>query len=183
VFGKTELLTYGIAGIGVVALVTDLVWGRIFNWLTLPALLSGMAVSFHVGGLSLLGASALGVFLGLVFYGPLFAARWIGGGDVKLLMAFGAWGGPQFVTEVALLAILVGGVMAFVILVSRGKIRGFAQRMFRFFLSLFVRELEIEAPQIDHKLQMPFGIPIVIASVWISYADPFEKWGMRVWPF
>jgi prepilin peptidase CpaA len=47
----------------------------------------------------------------------------MGGGDVKLLAALGAWVGPGPVVWVALYAALAGGVMAVATAISRGYLR------------------------------------------------------------
>jgi len=160
-----------------VALVTDLLWGRIFNWLTIPAILIGLAVSFFLGGWNGLGSSFLGVIAAFVIYGALFAFRVMGAGDVKLLMAIGAWGGLKVSLQVALLGVLLGGAMAFVILLFKGRLPGFLRKIHASLLSFFVRELEFQPPKVDRKLTMPFGIPLAIAAIWVVTLHPFEKWG------
>jgi len=159
----------------------DLFRGRIYNWFTFPALISGVAVSFIQFGFSGLGVSLAAVVLGFVLYGWMFWFRIMGGGDIKLLMALGAWGGVKFVAETAILGVALGGVMALILLIFSGRIIDFLKRMYRFFLTLIVKELEFEAPKIDRKFTMPYGIPIAAAAIWISLGDPFYKWGISLW--
>jgi hypothetical protein len=90
--GRTDLLFGAVCGLSIGAAATDLLWGRIYNWLTAPALVFGLAVSAGLGGWSGLGDSLLGALAGLLLYGWMFWLRVLGGGDVKLLMALGAWG-------------------------------------------------------------------------------------------
>jgi Flp pilus assembly protein protease CpaA len=47
----------------------------------------------------------------------------MGGGDVKLLAAVGAWGGPAVVLNTLLIAALAGSVMALAVLVAQGRIQ------------------------------------------------------------
>ena len=159
----------------------DLFRGRIYNWFTFPALISGVAVSFIQFGFSGLGVSLAAVVLGFVLYGWMFWFRIMGGGDIKLLMALGAWGGVKFVAETAILGVALGGVMALILLIFSGRIIDFLKRMYRFFLTLIVKELEFEAPKIDRKFTMPYGIPIAAAAIWIALGDPFYKWGISLW--
>lgn len=103
-----------------VACVSDLRFRRIPNVLTLGA--AGAAVTFHVAspaGLGLLFALS-GWGLGLLVFLPLFALRGIGGGDVKLLAALGAWLGPSMVLWVAAFAAIAGGVFALVVSAMHG---------------------------------------------------------------
>ncbi|HAR43885.1 MAG TPA: hypothetical protein DCS07_14830 [Bdellovibrionales bacterium] len=180
--GTTELVIYyAIPLISLVALFTDLVWGRIFNWFTLPVFCLGLVASFYVSGFSGLGTGLLGAVAGLVLFGWLFALRVMGGGDVKLLMALGAWTDPKYVFETAILSILLGGVLAALLLLAKGRLPDFSRRLYRFLLSVFIRELEIQAPVVDRKLTMPFGIPIAIAAVWVLFDHPLQKWGVFPW--
>ena len=100
--------------------LADLRRGRIPNALTLGALALGIAVHGSVPGtgggvvFALAGAAAGG---GL-FIVP-FALGGMGGGDVKLMAAVGAWVGPSAVLWVALFAALAGGALALVHLAWR----------------------------------------------------------------
>ncbi len=120
----------------------------------------------------------LGLALGLVLYGWMFWIGMMGAGDVKLLMALGAWGGANYCVRVGLLGVFLGGAMAFVILTFQGRIVTLGLKLYRFLLSSVVRELALEPPAIDRKLTMPYGIPIAAAAIWILIEDPLKKWGI-----
>lgn len=112
----------------VVATYTDLRSRRIPNWLVLPFLVVGIAVSFgprswHGVGI---GQSLAGLGLGLVLFGVL---AWMGGmgmGDVKLCAAIGAWVGPKQLFLALVLTGIVGGIMA----VGWAVIGGFVGELF-----------------------------------------------------
>lgn len=174
-------ILYPVIALSLAGAVTDLLKGRIYNWLTFPAILIGIAASVAWRGWGGLGDSFLGVGLGFALYGWMFWLGFMGGGDVKLLMALGAWGGARYATEVALLGVLLGGAMALVVLLFSGKLGAFARKMYRFLLTVFIRELELEPPKIDRKLTMPYGVPIAAAAICVAVLDPFEKWGLRLW--
>ena len=176
-FGANSISAFAIPLFSVAAFLTDVAYGRIFNWLTIPAILLGLGFStFHAGVLGPGGliTALLGVGAGLVLFGWLFALRAIGGGDVKFLMALGAWAGPMFAFEVALLSILLGGVLGIFQLLFKRKLADFWRRMHRFLLSIFVKELVVESPSLDRKLTMPFGVPLAIAAVWTLFARPLH---------
>lgn len=186
-FGKIDLSPVHVTQSAILVLaffsiVTDLLWGKIYNWLTLPALLLGLVFSFSTTGLSGLGQGALGVFAAFVLYGWMFGLRFLGGGDVKLLMALGAWGGLSYTEEVAILAIFIGGLFGLVSLAYTGKLTAFCKKIYSSLISLFVPGLEFIPPKIDKTLTMPFGVPISIAAVWIIFWHPFESWGIALWP-
>jgi len=111
------------AGIALAACVTDLRTRRVPNVLTLGA--AGVALAYHAatnGGPGIL-AAVLGWAVGLLVFLPLFALRGIGGGDVKLLAALGAWLGPSMVLSVAAFAALAGGLFALVVSAMHGYTR------------------------------------------------------------
>ena len=110
-------------GIALAACVSDVRARRIPNVLTLGA--AAAAIVFHTAssGTSGLASAALGWVLGLLLFLPLFALRGIGGGDVKLLAALGAWLGPSMVLWVAAFAAIAGGVFALVVSAMHGYTR------------------------------------------------------------
>jgi prepilin peptidase CpaA len=180
--GKTDaaFLLYAILVISLSGAITDLVCGKIFNWLTLPAVVLGLAASFWLGGFEGLSSAMLATVAGLFLYGWMFIFGAMGAGDVKFLMALGAWGGLKFVVQTALLGIAVGGVLALAMLIFKGRFKSFIQRMHHFFLTALLEELTIEKPKIDYSLSMPFGIPIAIAAVWVAFGHPWEMLGVSL---
>jgi len=111
-----------------VAMFTDLRSRRIPNWLVLPFLLAGIVISpwrqdwggnsQSIGWHGLgqfrwygLGQSFAGLGLGLLIYGFLFCLGGMGGGDVKLCAALGAWIGPVQMFWALFFTSLAGGIM------------------------------------------------------------------------
>ena len=103
--------------------VTDLRMRRVPNALTFGA--AAAALLFHLadGGWSGLGWSAAGWLTGLALFLPFFALSGIGGGDVKLLAALGAWLGPGATVWLALYAAIAGGVLAILVSSATGYLR------------------------------------------------------------
>ena len=98
------------------AAVWDIAQRRIPNWLIVSGLILGFAFSAQSGGFVGLGLSLLGALLGLlVLIGP-FALRWMGGGDVKLVMVCGAFLGWEGVIHVVLVGTVLHGLMGFGVL-------------------------------------------------------------------
>jgi len=136
--------------------------------LTLP--LAGLGVGLSVLGIwvpELIGWSGpgtpppLGSLLGFaVGYGLLFAAGWayaaatgregMGGGDLKLLGALGAWVGPVAVLLTLFLAALMGSLIGGALILLRGGTR---------------------------HLAIPFG-PFLAASGWVLllWKEPLIRW-------
>jgi prepilin peptidase CpaA len=105
----------------VVAVVWDLRAWRIPNAVTFPAALAGIVYHAAVGGVSGLQMSSLGLLVGLGILFIPFVLGGMGGGDVKLLAALGAWLGPKGILFAALYSGLAGGVLALVAMMASGE--------------------------------------------------------------
>jgi prepilin peptidase CpaA len=104
------------------ALYTDIRWKKIPNTLTLPAIMCGLC--FH----GMMNAAAEGFSFALsgcltggLFLLIPFAMGGVGGGDVKLLGALGAWLGAEAVFSVFLYSAMIGGVMAGILLIGKRR--------------------------------------------------------------
>ncbi|HEY1767328.1 MAG TPA: A24 family peptidase [Terracidiphilus sp.] len=97
-----------------VATVTDLRSRRIPNWLVLPFLPVGVAVSGWLHGWHGVEQSLAGAGLGILIYGILYWKFGMGAGDVKLCAAIGAWIGPSQFLIAAVLTALAGGLVILV---------------------------------------------------------------------
>jgi len=94
-----------------VATFTDLRTRRIPNWLVLPFLVAGIAVSGWLHGWQGVGQSLAGLGLGTLIYGFLFWMGGMGAGDVKLCAAIGAWIGPGQLFIALIVTGMAGGAM------------------------------------------------------------------------
>lgn len=95
---------------------------RIFNVLTLGAAGLALVARLITGGPTGLVIGAEGWLLGLGVLLIPFALGVMGGGDVKLLAAFGALGGPAFLEQAAVAGCLIGGLVAIVFLAYRRRL-------------------------------------------------------------
>ena len=95
---------------------------RIPNWLNVMTLLLGLGLSFQ-GTIHTSPAMAFaGLAVGFILLVPAFALGAMGGGDVKLLTAIGAWTGPLGAVVVLIVASLVGMVIALAQAAQSGKL-------------------------------------------------------------
>jgi prepilin peptidase CpaA len=91
-----------------VAAAIDIRSRRIPNALTAMIALLGFAQSFTAGHTVSPWQSILGLLSGAALLWTLFALGAIGGGDLKLLAAAGAWLGPKLVFQVFLAEAILG---------------------------------------------------------------------------
>jgi prepilin peptidase CpaA len=107
----------------IVATISDIRSRKIPNWLVVPFLLSGLAVSAVVEGWHGLEQSTLGILLAAVAVGIFYALGGMGMGDVKLCAAIGAWIGPGQLGLALVMTGFAGGVMALAWAVYGGFLR------------------------------------------------------------
>jgi prepilin peptidase CpaA len=114
------LSSIAAAFISFAACLTDLRWRRIPNALTLGGAAAALVVQLMLLGPTGAGSAAAGWAIGLALFLPIFALRGIGGGDVKLLAALGAWLGPMPAVWLAFWSAIAGGVFALIVAGARG---------------------------------------------------------------
>lgn len=102
-----------------VAVREDLSSHRIPNGLTLGALALGIVLQAYGGGLDAFRLSIAGAAAGLAMLLPFYLMKGMGAGDVKLMMAAGAFLGPVDASVAVLLSLVAGAVLAVVIVVWR----------------------------------------------------------------
>lgn len=95
-----------------VASFTDLRSRRIPNWLVLPFMVAGIAVSGWLHGWQGIGQSVGGLALAALVLGAFSLMGGMGMGDVKLYAAIGAWIGPSQLILAMVITAMAGGVMA-----------------------------------------------------------------------
>ena len=126
---RSESLSYGLIGALAIALLvaafTDIKRRQIDNWLNAAIAIAAPAF-WWASGLSLWPDA--GVQLGLalatfVVTAGLFAARMMGGGDVKLLTALALWVRPQDFLFLVIVMALLGGILTILIAAWRLALR------------------------------------------------------------
>jgi len=172
----TDLMTSSPAAVVIVgglACLTDWRSRNIPNVLTFGAALAAFAFSVTTGGLSALGWSVAGWLVGCLLFLPWFVLRGMGGGDVKLLAALGAWVGPGLVVWIALYAAVAGGLLAVVVTLYTGYLRTMVQNVWN--LLMFWRLAGIQPhPELTlasaSSPRLPYAFPIMagaVAALWL----------------
>jgi prepilin peptidase CpaA len=106
------------------AAMFDLMYRRIPNWITVTGVVLGIAMNTVIGppegGLVF---SLVGLLVAFGVYVALYALHAMGAGDVKLMAAVGALVGWQRWFGIFFVTALIGGVMAVILVVARGRIK------------------------------------------------------------
>ena len=129
----------------VVAAFTDWRRRQIDNWLNAGIALAA-PVYWWASGLDLWPGVALQFGVGLAafaVFAAMFALRWMGGGDVKLLTALALWIEPTWFLKLIVMMALLGGL-----------------------LTLVMGAWHIARRQRD-RLAIPYGVAIAAAGLWV----------------
>ena len=153
-----------------VAALFDLRFRRIPNWLTALGWVAGIGFQTYLRGWPGAQDAVLGSLLGFGVYVLLFALRAMGGGDVKLMAAVGAFTGPKEWFVVFILASLIGGAIALVAVLTRGELVRVARNIATVFWELVhLRPPHGANPELDvandRARTLPHGVSIAIASL------------------
>jgi prepilin peptidase CpaA len=154
--------------IGVIACVTDLRTRRIPNVLTFGA--AALALAFHgvVSGLPGVQSAALGWLAGVAVFLPFFLLGGMGGGDVKLLAALGAWMGPGDAFWLAIYASIAGGVMAVAVSVARGYLTtalGNLRELLTYWSIVGPRPMAALTLEHGNAPRLAFAIPMLVGTM------------------
>ena len=154
------------------ACVTDVRAARIPNALTLLGVVAGLvAHAVLPAGLGV-GAALAAAAAGLVVFLPFFVLGGMGGGDVKLMAAVGAWLGWPAILTAALTIAIVGGGVALVVAISRGYLRqalGNLLALARFWIVAGVRPEPSLTLAEGRGPRLPYAVPVllgVLVTLW-----------------
>ncbi|MGC2450619.1 MAG: A24 family peptidase [Candidatus Sulfotelmatobacter sp.] len=170
-----------LAGILLLALLagwTDLRSRRIPNWLTVSALLAGIALHTFLEGLGGLKISLLGMMIGLGLLLPFVLVRSLGAGDWKLAGALGAFTGPGLLIDLLILSVFVAGLMALVLVIYKKRLGQTVRNIGHILVSLITFRLPEARVSLDNPdaLKVPYGV--ALASTVVLYTVAYT-WGVR----
>ncbi len=155
------------------AALFDIRTARIPNLLTFGAAAAGLVYLFASNGWPGLAEAIEGWAVGVLLFAPFFALGGLGGGDVKLLGAIGAWLGPRETLWVALYASMAGGVMALIVAVANGYLRrAFTnlRMLFTYWRVVGIRPLPELTLAAGHAPSLPYAVPMaagLLVMLWL----------------
>jgi prepilin peptidase CpaA len=143
--------------------LTDITKKKIYNIQTYPSMALGLILGYAAGGGHGILMSFTGLVTGLALLFIIFLAGGIGAGDVKLLGAIGALKGTVFVLWTMFYTGLIGGIMAFALLIWKGKLLATFKNLFAF-LRHPVKAHGNQKP--EERIYLPYGVAISLGSIW-----------------
>jgi prepilin peptidase CpaA len=174
---KVSAVTLTILVVGVA--IFDFRWRRIPNFLVFPAILIGLALHSVGGGLHgfLFAFKGLGLGFGLLFIPYL--VKGMKAGDVKFMMAIGAFTGAAGVARVLLVTVLCYPLLAAIVVIKERKLGvtwlRFRRILFNFLgffmpsLKLYAMRLESQDDETTASATTPFGVAISAGALISTY--------------
>jgi prepilin peptidase CpaA len=163
----------------IVCAITDLMYHKIYNYLTLPTIIIALGLNL----LSNFTNPALGLYnfkmsiisavigFGVIFVVFIFGG--MGGGDVKYMAAIGALDpfhhGHNWIIWVFFYSALTGGLISIVVMVMRGKLFNSLKNIFRVMLTFLTPTLEQEPLKKEDSIMVPFGFGISVGTLFTTW--------------
>lgn len=145
-----------------ICFITDLKQQRIYNKVIFPALITVLIIHLAASGLEGLKQSIIGFIIGLAVLVIPYLLGGIGAGDVKLLALIGAVKGSYFVLNTALYMAVIGGVIAFIIIVANGALLKVLKQIWMWIYSFICGiKYRLEFPTTGFIKKYPYGVAIV----------------------
>ena len=145
----------------IIAITFDCIIGIIPNWLTISSILlaigyRGLLLYYQEGILCVQPVLSGAIIGGCTMILP-FLLGGIGGGDVKLMMAIGAWLGPLAVVNVAIYSFICGALIALFFIIFK-KTGLHLKNVWYDILTLFLTRSRLPVNQ--DRVYFPFSVAI-----------------------
>jgi prepilin peptidase CpaA len=148
--------------------VTDVRSARIPNQLTYTALLLALPLRTALLGLTGLKSGAIGMLVAGGLFLLLYTFGAMGGGDLKLMAAVGAWVGSTQVMTLILASAIAGGVLAIGRIVFRNMVGETLRNTMRLIYHRFTSGLQPH-PELNVQSagsqRVPYGVAIAVGAL------------------
>lgn len=163
-----------LIGLLSVAVACDVRRHRIPNAIILLGIALGFASQVNSSGLAGLANSGLGLLVGLAIFLPLYIAKGMAAGDVKLMAMAGSFLSAQGAMWSAAYSLMVGALCGLLIVLVHGQS---LQTLSRYFLMLRARSyLPPAADEVAAK-PFPYAVAIMLGTFAFVFWHPFGSLG------
>ena len=150
------------------SVLSDLRTRRIPNLLSGAAMIAGLLMNATFSGVSGVYASLAGAALAIGILVWPFAAGGLGGGDVKMMGAVGAFVGPRLAIMGLVIGMILGGIIMAVHLVRLGRLREKLASLRTMVTvaagSRSLRPLMVRADD-EAVVALPYSVPLALGTV------------------
>ena len=156
--------------VALAAAVYDVRYRRIPNWISVGGIALGVLANLLTHGIPGLLFALAGFALGFGLYFLLYLVHAMGAGDVKLMGAIGALVGWQNWVAIFVIAAILGGIMAMIVILSRNRVKktfwniGYLLNEMRRGRAPYAsrEELDVHSPK---SVGLPHGAVIAVAII------------------
>jgi prepilin peptidase CpaA len=160
------LLQIILATVLLTAVATDLRSCRIPNWLTFPAMASGLVTHTLLNGQAGLILSLEGLGLGSGFFLIFYLMGGMGAGDVKLMAAVGSFMGPEGVVSAVVVTGVLGGLYAVIVMVAHWGLRESVHRVWTMLTTLsWPQEADSTMAKLGSQHQLRYALVIGLGTL------------------
>lgn len=151
--------------------ITDVRSARLPNRLTYSALIVALVLRTAMMGWTGMKSGAIGIGIAGGLFCVLYAIGAMGGGDMKMMAAVGAWVGSAHILTVLIAIALAGGVLALVSMIFNKNLIETVRNTVRLVLYRFTSGLQ---PHPDMNVQapgsrrVPFGVAIAMGTLFCA---------------
>lgn len=160
-----------------VSVFTDVHRGKVYNVVTVPAMVAGLTVAAAIHGLHGFLGGVGGLLLGGALLFTPFALGVLGAGDVKLSAAVGAIAGPWFVLQTILIAFLFAAIATVLIRLYQGRLSQTLKRTGLFFLGLVFPRHRPDMSSAAKEQGIPFALCLAGGALvvkWVEWNSVFH---------
>jgi Flp pilus assembly protein protease CpaA len=161
------LILLGAMILSIIGGYTDLRKRRLPNWLTVPGFAVGVVANSVLGGWGGLKNSMLGAALAFALLLAFFLLRSLAAGDVKFAAALGAYFGPGRMVDILIGSIFIAGVMAFALIIYKGRFLESMRNIGHILVSLVTFRLPGTHVRLENPdaLTIPWGVALAITVI------------------
>lgn len=156
----------GFATTTMIAGIIDIKTLTIPNKISIPLALAGLIYHTYIG---MWRMSIVGFLVAFAVGYVCFALGGMGGGDVKLMAAIGAWCGVEGYIFILLIASVIALIWTFVVAIKHGALINFLKQIRDMFVSLKMYGLQAlfqnQSKEKPSREPIPFGFCLGIASI------------------
>lgn len=171
------IATITFVAVMLAAMIWDVTTRRIPNALVVVGILCALALRSAVGPAAL-WSGMTGAVLAFAVALPLFALRAMGGGDVKLFAAVGAFVGPSMFFWAFVASAIAGGVLGIAYALRRGVVVPVMLSSKDLLVNAATLGRSGERPKLGQKqaITVPYGAAIAIGSIAVWFFAGGGAW-------
>lgn len=158
-------------GVATAGAVQDVRSQRIPNWLTYSGLVAALTIRCVLSGWPGLKSGFAGVLVGGGIFFLLFLVGGMGGGDVKLMAAVGAWAGAERALLILIATAIAGGMLGLCYMVFRKQVVATllnTAELIRHHLTSGLRPHPVLNIQEPGSMRVPFGLAIALGTLYCA---------------